>query len=207
MRDSFNIKVLKDKDLTPVDKLIYIGLASQTNIDGRSTLKRENLMEMLQVNQGDKIAQLTNSRVDEAIVKLIANKYLEEDLTIRIQLSKEDAYGDMAQFIMDYISEARIVRGYSTRKLTGGAHRTSILRRLSDGASLDEMIAVVNFRFESVWHKQNNKWLVPTNLFKKSKFDEVLSTVPDVPVWADYTITKFGITEGTGRKEESEGTM
>lgn len=206
MENKFNIEALSDRDLTPVDKVVYVGLASKTNASGKSTLTDNQLRSMLQVNRGTDVAQLSEERIEEALQKLIDKGYIDRDLGINLSGGKAGAYDKAVDYVMEYVSKSRIVRGYSKRQLKGEAHRKSILIRLQDGATVDDCIAVINYRFESDWHKKNNKWLIPTTLFRKSKFEEVLSTVPDVAQWANYTITEYGYTSNED-KEERMGTM
>lgn len=209
MENKFDTKVLTDRNLTPVDKLIYVGFASKGTDDGYSSIEHSELQAMLQVNQGDQVAQLSDARIREGFKKLIVGGYIEENGRYRMTYFDDDStvLDSSIEYVLGYISDSRIIRGYANRALTGKSHKDIIKARLNSGATVDEMIAVINFRFESDWHKKNNKWLIPSTLFRKSKYEEVLAGIKDLEEWSDLVITKFGVTKGTGEEEESEGTM
>lgn len=206
MKKLINIEALTDRDLTPVDKVVYIGLASKIDRYGKSTLTREGLEKMLQVNQGDQVAQLSPERIDEAIQTLIDKDYITSEYLIRLSNEKERAHNSMVDYILTYLSDARIVRGYAQRAMTGAGHRKNILSRVREGMTVDEAIAVINYRFESDWHKQHHQYLVPTTLFQKTKFQDVLAEIEDVPEWASYYVVKYGVTK-LDKAEESVGRM
>lgn len=199
----FNKKVLYDTKLSPSEKVIYIGLASQQNANHQSTLTDEKLGEMLRKDNQGQLVQLSKKRIDAGINKLIRLGYLNEDRTILLE--KEDDLDELAAKILDYVSDARKVRGYSSRKLSGVTHLRPIKARLRDGKTYEECIAVINYRFESTWHKQNNEYLVPSTMFRPTIFNTVLSQVPDVKEWSEYKITEYGVTKTT--EEEIVGYM
>lgn len=203
-----NIKVLTDRELTPVDKVIYLGLASKTDRYGKSTLKRESLELMVQVNQEGQVAQLSTARIDEAIEKLIKGKYITKDFMILLSDEKEVAQNAIVDYILEYLSNARMVRGYSTRPMTGEGHRKNIRSRVREGMTVDEAIAVINYRFESDWHKQHHRYLVPTTLFQKTKYEDVLAEIEDIEEWSSGHIHKYGLSKTSDvDREESVGRM
>lgn len=200
-KDLLTRKVLLDTRLTPVDKVIYLSIMEEFK-DGIIEDLRD-LKKYLTLQEGRVVKELNNERLERSFALLTEIGYIgPEGSLVNVQ---ENPIEEQVELLMDYISESRIVRGYSKRKLFAEVYKSTIRGRLRDGHSLEECKAVINYRFESDWHKQNHKFLVPDVIFDKSKFSNALNNIKDVKEWAYLEVTKYGVREVT--EEEVIGEM
>lgn len=192
-------KVLKDARLAPTDKVVYLALLTESEYDVIDP-SMDNIDKYLTYEVDGEIRTLSTARREKAFSVLKELGYIDEENEI-VSSTKDKLMEASVQYIMDYVSEARIVRGYSSRKLTAKPYRDVIRARLRDGYTVDECIAVVNYRFESDWHKRNYQHLVPGTIFRPKKFIDALSNIGNVSEWADLEITKYGVAKSTDEEE------
>lgn len=182
-------QALLDVNLAPVDKIVFLAILEEYQDNIVEDLR--SLMKYLTLQEGRVVKELKHDRLEASYLKLTRLGYI--GVEGAVVPKQESPIEDQVDILMEYISEARIVRGYSKRKLNAGAYKESIRQRLRDGRTLEQCMAVINYRFESDWHKKHPKFLVPSTVFEKTKFATALSEIEDVKHWAYLQVTKYGV--------------
>lgn len=194
LRGKMRRRALLDNNLAPTDKIIYLAMLEEFGNDLVDDLRK--IQKYLQLEEGGVLKQLSNDRLAEAFSTLTNEGYIDGNGNL---VKYEDSTVDInAAELLKYISDSRIVRGYSKRQLTSKTYISVIKERLRDGHSLEECKAVINYRFESDWHKKNPRYLVPTNIFNLTPFIDALSNIEDVKELSSQVITEYGIDQVHG---------
>lgn len=201
--------ILKSKKLTPTEKIISLAIMEEYR-DKKVDKNLCKIDDYLKI-EGNGVTKMLGTPARRNVYdKLVAEGLIDKEgkFTVEKEMTPEEkALEKSVEYVLDYVSNSRKVRGYSSRSLTGEAHKKAIRARLREGATIDECIAVVNFRFESDWHKKNFEYLVPTTLFRRKNFHNVLANIDDVHEWASKEIVEYGIKSPEDDSDELIGVM
>lgn len=200
-------ELLLNPELSAVEKLVAVTIVGNTDIEGNTTVTVDDLVEVIKRTHDGKVMVPNKKSVEELFSKI--TKLLKVDVVKESKPNKtpkkeekiDTALEAKVDEVMDFVSQARLVRGYSTRALTGDTHRRLIRGRLREGVTVDECKAFAVYKFQQDWNKKNDKTLVPSIMFNRTKFQRDIANI-NLEDWMNKEITKYGY-EDAGSSEST----
>lgn len=207
-------RILYDATITPQAKTALLILYDRVKTN-KINLKHFDLADDMKYGEQTPPEEY----IDQLIAELIAAGYVKRNnntVTLLVDTLREvpetkkaprkprvNEHEEEAKEVLNYISESRIARGYSTRALTSKAFLDTISARMKEGASKEECIAVVNYAFlHNDYLSKNPEYLLPSTLFRKSNFAKYLADSERYEGVESQIITKTGF-----ETNEQEGDM
>lgn len=217
--------VFLDINLSPLERLLYGVLSSQTNKLGYCVATNEALASYLRFKSEGQVKQVTPESVSRMLKHLEECQYIkrsERDGTraIIVMFQKQEVevtlkakpvpakvadVNETALRVLKYLSDANITRGYRKVEIKPTkANLENIIGRLNDGYTYDLCVGVINIKFEDKFFKENPKYLSPITLFRPSKFELYVGELSRVKDIEKKTVTKTGLSSSSHKTEEKE---
>lgn len=205
--------VLLDSNLAPAERILYGVLSLMTNSKGfclatnevladHVRFKVDKVTKQVSVDWVDKslakLEELGYIRIESEVARTIIVMFQKVDIKISVKASKPSAQlemnTDLAKKVLQYFSDARITRGYSKKPLLQTKNNLEpISGRIQEGRTYEEMISVINIKFEDKYFQDNLKYLVPQTVFRPSNFEKYLAESASVKDIHNKVITKYGL--------------
>lgn len=217
--------VFLDSNLSPLERLLYGVLSSQTNRLGYCTATNEALASSLRFKSDGVVKQITPESVSRmlkhleecghikrseqngsrAIIVMFQQQEVEVTLKAKPVPAKVADVNETAVQVLKYLSDANITRGYRKVEIKPTkANLENIVGRLNDGYTYDLCIGVINIKFEDKWFKENPKYLSPITLFRPSKFEQYVGELSRIKDIEKKTVTKTGLSSSSQQTVEKE---
>lgn len=211
-----DMEALTRNDLTPTLKVLLLLCQSSMDKDGDITATPKELSEALAYTTYAGLQELGEERILDGIEVLKGKGLLTKETLFRSKPLKKpkakkksvvqeelfDMYSDQIKEILDYISDARKLRGYGDRKVVGNVHERAIRKLLEDGNPGADLIGLINYKFEQEWFQQNPQHLVPSNLFNPDKYYRDIVTIDTIPNVRNLKVGKVGLVSAGITQEE-----
>lgn len=217
--------VFLDANLTPLERLLYGVLSGTVDANACTTATNEALAKTLQVRTEDGvIKRVSNEAIGKMLAHLEEQNYItmiEQDgnrvITVSFQKAQVSVtvkskavapkvadHLELAEKVLKYLSDSLVIRGY--RKLAMKPSKSnieSITARLAEGHTFEEMISIINIKFEDPYFQEHTQYLVPQTLFRPSNFDKYLNQSSKVSDIEKRVVTKTGLSS-VARKTKIE---
>lgn len=203
-------ELLLNYELTAVEKLVAITILGNTDMEGTTTATVDDLVEVIKRTHEGKVMVPNRKSVEamyEKMTEMLKVNTVKKTSKPNSPQKKEkkvdpELEADVDE-VMEFVSNARLVRGYAVRKLTGETHRRLIRGRIREGATVEDCKAFVVFKFQQDWNKKNNDTLVPSIMFNKTKFQRDIANV-NLDDWRGAVVTEYGYEIPTEETKEDE---
>lgn len=202
-----NMEAMTRNDLTPALKLLLLLCQSSIDTKGDITATPEELSAAMAYQTPGGLEELGPDRILNGIEILRDKGLLTKDTLFSSKPIKKprakkkevvqnelfDLYGNGVKTVLDYISEARKLRGYGGRRVSGAVHERAIAALLADGQTVADLIGLINYKFEQEWFQENPQHLVPSNLFKPDKYYRDIVSIDTIPNVRNLKVGKVGL--------------
>lgn len=218
--------VFLDANLTPLERLLYGVLSGTVDAKACTSTTNEALAKTLQVRTEDGvIKRVSEESVEKMLTHLEERNYITINeqsgnriITVNFQKSqvsvtvktkkvprKDENNMEVAEKVLKYLSDCLLIRGY--RKIAmkpSKANLEHIIARLSEGHTFDEMVSIINVKFEDPYFKENTQYLVSQTLFRPSNFEKYLNQSAKIANIEKRVVTKTGLSNVVRQKEVEE---
>ena len=209
--------VLLDANLSPLERLLFGILVGYTNQDGYCLETNEVLASHMRTRIDGVLKQASQDVVAKMLINLMEREYVQiEELNgnraIVVNLQKQKVeiklkakpiakksldVEDIAKRVLEYLSQACLVRGY--RKVAykpTEANLKNIRGRIQDYFGDDiyeQCIGVINVKFQDQYFIDNPKYLNPETLFRPSNFERYLNEAMQIKDVHKKIVAKHGM--------------
>ena len=209
--------VLLDANLSPLERLLFGILVGYTNQDGYCLETNEVLASHMRTRIDGVLKQASQDVVAKMLLNLMEREYVQiEELNgnraIVVNLQKQKVeiklkakpiakksldVEDIAKRVLEYLSQACLVRGY--RKVAykpTEANLKNIRGRIQDYFGDDiyeQCIGVINVKFQDQYFIDNPKYLNPETLFRPSNFERYLNEAMQIKDVHKKIVAKHGM--------------